>query len=481
MKTTRTKPALIVLLIMTLSFFTSAIIPVFAQKTDTTASTQPSLSEVGSNQKFFTSDHSILRYDDTFLEAHLYALIDPALMSEEPVDTPQVQVRYQIIVKVFDGDSLLTGEAWVRTSRAASKGARPAGQKIPEHTKFIIRPGEYRVEVEVVDLVSLRYQVEEFLMKPKAFEAGEIGVSDIIIASRIERADSSIKEFNFNGLLVLPNSERLFGETNPVVFYYAEIYNLPGSTGSTYSIKREILDDTRTAVKTLDTKTHKVLQPDVVDVDRFSIATLRTGTYTLVLTVTDDSTGQLASSERKFWVYRPEEIAAATTPSSIPGLNLDEMTDQEVKDELKMISYIVPSKVQSQIRELSPTGMKTFLLNFWLANDPDKTTPINELRDEYMKRVKEVDIRYGAFKREGWRTDRGRVYLMLGEPSHIEDHPFEASEGKAYQVWTYDNVEGGVLFVFVDRNGYGDYVQVHSTKSGELSNYSWYQTEIRGF
>jgi hypothetical protein len=36
-------------------------------------------------------------------------------------------------------------------------------------------------------------------------------------------------------------------------------------------------------------------------------------------------------------------------------------------------------------------------------------------------------------------------------------------------------MEGGVYFVFVDRQGLGDFMLVHSTKSGEIKNYNWQQ------
>jgi GWxTD domain-containing protein len=75
--------------------------------------------------------------------------------------------------------------------------------------------------------------------------------------------------------------------------------------------------------------------------------------------------------------------------------------------------------------------------------------------------------------REGWRTDRGRVWILYGPPEEIERNPF-AIEGFPYEVWSY--YEGGSnTFVFYDRDGSGNYIQVYSTVEGEVSYPDWEQ------
>ena len=74
---------------------------------------------------------------------------------------------------------------------------------------------------------------------------------------------------------------------------------------------------------------------------------------------------------------------------------------------------------------------------------------------------------------EGWKTDRGRIYIVYGKSDDIERHPFESST-RAYEIWKYDNIQGGVIFVFVDlSNQSGDYTLVHSTARNELSDEDW--------
>ena len=70
------------------------------------------------------------------------------------------------------------------------------------------------------------------------------------------------------------------------------------------------------------------------------------------------------------------------------------------------------------------------------------------------------------------RPTRGRVVIMYGTPDDIERHPSE-TETRPYEIWSYNNIQGGVIFVFVQRNTAGDYELVHSTHRNELHDENW--------
>jgi hypothetical protein len=74
--------------------------------------------------------------------------------------------------------------------------------------------------------------------------------------------------------------------------------------------------------------------------------------------------------------------------------------------------------------------------------------------------------------REGYRSDRGRVYIVYGAPDDVERHPNEV-DSKPYEIWSFHNIQGGVIFVFVQRNQGGDYDLVHSTHRNELHDENW--------
>jgi GWxTD domain-containing protein len=138
-----------------------------------------------------------------------------------------------------------------------------------------------------------------------------------------------------------------------------------------------------------------------------------------------------------------------------------------------MAGYIAERTEKEQWKQIHGTeAKKRFLSQFWFRRDSDPSTPINEERERYMERVRYVNQEYRTAYREGWQTDRGRVYILYGKPDGLERYSSEA-ETKPYQVWTYDHIEGGVQFYFVDRFGFSNYELVHSTKRDEMHDDQW--------
>ncbi|MDP3683995.1 MAG: GWxTD domain-containing protein, partial [Ignavibacteria bacterium] len=55
---------------------------------------------------------------------------------------------------------------------------------------------------------------------------------------------------------------------------------------------------------------------------------------------------------------------------------------------------------------------------------------------------------------EGWKSDMGMVYIILGAPNSVDRHPFEY-DSKPFEVWEYYQINR--QFIFVDNTGFGDY------------------------
>lgn len=97
---------------------------------------------------------------------------------------------------------------------------------------------------------------------------------------------------------------------------------------------------------------------------------------------------------------------------------------------------------------------KAYFKRFWARMDPNKSTQKNELMEEFYRRVNFATENFSTITIEGWRTDRGRIFIKFGEPDDIERHPFEMNT-TPFEVWRYYNLRK--VFVFVDRTGFGDY------------------------
>lgn len=114
---------------------------------------------------------------------------------------------------------------------------------------------------------------------------------------------------------------------------------------------------------------------------------------------------------------------------------------------------------------------ENFIDYFWRRRDPDPDTEENEYREEYYQRIAYANEKFSSGI-PGWRTDRGRIYIIHGKPDSIESHPSGGSyerpsyEGGGstttypFETWFYrhlDNVGDGIEFEFVDPTGTGEY------------------------
>lgn len=95
---------------------------------------------------------------------------------------------------------------------------------------------------------------------------------------------------------------------------------------------------------------------------------------------------------------------------------------------------------------------------FWKKRDPTPDTPENEFEEEFLRRFYYANENFGVYT-PGYRTARGRIYILYGEPDEIERHPFEI-DSYPYEIWYYYNKK--LKFVFVDRKGIGEYELVPS-------------------
>jgi GWxTD domain-containing protein len=83
-----------------------------------------------------------------------------------------------------------------------------------------------------------------------------------------------------------------------------------------------------------------------------------------------------------------------------------------------------------------------FVDRFWRRLDPDPTTTANEFRERYEGRVAEADRRFGEGISTGWRTDRGRIFLLLGEPETIRAQSGDPRSVER-EIWSYARSPAG--------------------------------------
>jgi GWxTD domain-containing protein len=112
-----------------------------------------------------------------------------------------------------------------------------------------------------------------------------------------------------------------------------------------------------------------------------------------------------------------------------------------------------------------------FIEAFWQRRDPTPDTVENEFKEEHYRRIAYANERFSSGI-PGWRTDRGRIYIMWGPADQVESHtqgelynrPMSEGGGQtstyAYEDWTYHYMEGigqNITIEFVDPTGTGEF------------------------
>lgn len=344
---------------------------------------------------------------------------------------------------------------------------------------FILNPGHYRFVVDAIDLQdTTNHYLTEFKITIINYEPERISLSSLEICSNIiEGSDNKNSYFYKNTYEVIPNPSLIFGEGLPMLFYYLEVYNLLKGDLSHPVILSVGIRDNQGNLKQVKQKQLSRKFNSIVEVGAFNITKLKSGVYQLTASVIDSVTGNGMVSSKKFFIYNTSIVDTTPMMRGDEGFLSSEfsvMSEEELDDKFAMAKYIASSEEISQWEKLTTLESKRqFLYKFWYVRNPDRLSPYNEAKDRYYERVNLANQRYSSNRVPGWKTDRGRVLLIYGEPSEIERFPNEM-DSYPYEIWHYNQLEGGCIFVFGDLTGISQMNLLHSTYRGELRDDNWY-------
>ncbi|HSA97134.1 MAG TPA: GWxTD domain-containing protein, partial [Acidobacteriota bacterium] len=138
----------------------------------------------------------------------------------------------------------------------------------------------------------------------------------------------------------------------------------------------------------------------------------------------------------------------------------------------EQVVYIITKKERDVFLALQTDRERDiFIEAFWKHRDPTPGTPQNEFQDEHVKRFNYANKFYGrSTPLPGWRTDRGRIYILLGPPRNIEQ--YDTVNGVyPTEIWFYlGDPELGLPtafnVIFFRKDGGGDYVLYSPTEHG---------------
>ena len=136
------------------------------------------------------------------------------------------------------------------------------------------------------------------------------------------------------------------------------------------------------------------------------------------------------------------------------------------------VAYIISDEERKSFKQFTTDDERQqFIEGFWLRRDPTPDTEENEFREEHYRRIAYSNEHY-ASGIPGWKTDRGKIYIMYGAADEVESHPSGGSYQRPYEEgggetstypfeqWRYRYLEGigtNIIIEFVDPTMTGEY------------------------
>src|SRR5467141_1712690 len=136
------------------------------------------------------------------------------------------------------------------------------------------------------------------------------------------------------------------------------------------------------------------------------------------------------------------------------------------------VTYIISPDERNAFLQLDTNEEREqFIEQFWLRRSSNPDLPDNDFKEEHYRRIAYANEHF-ASGIPGWKTDRGRMYIMWGPADEVESHPtggtydrpMEEGGGSTttypFETWRYRYMEGigeNVIWEFVDPSGSGEF------------------------
>jgi GWxTD domain-containing protein len=277
-----------------------------------------------------------------------------------------------------------------------------SGESILNQQNFLLAPGTYTLTVVVRDPASnAASRVEQELTVP-SFSAGSLTAPAMVyeVTARTNPADSIHMILNPRGTVAHGGGDTLF--------LYVEGYRFPSAT----RVPVEVKDDQDSVVfhADLDFVGGRPVEGRIV---RIGSDSPPLGELTITV-----GTGPTATKAKALVSFARGWVVT----------NYDNL--------LSLLRYF-PYEIDrlNGLRSAKAADRAKLWRQFWVATDPNPETPENEALDRYFTRIAIANERFRDEGGEGWRTERGEVYITLGEPDQIFETP--PATDRRFIRWVY--------------------------------------------
>jgi GWxTD domain-containing protein len=137
------------------------------------------------------------------------------------------------------------------------------------------------------------------------------------------------------------------------------------------------------------------------------------------------------------------------------------------------VRWITTDQERADFGKLSTDKQRDeFIDTFWEKRNPTHGAPENKFKEEHYRRIAYSNVHF-ADSIPGWKTDRGRVYIVYGPPDEVESHLVVVKPDASsfpYEIWRFKYVKAAgkdVTWKFVDQCRCGELRLLFDSMTGE--------------
>ena len=130
---------------------------------------------------------------------------------------------------------------------------------------------------------------------------------------------------------------------------------------------------------------------------------------------------------------------------------------------LNLLRYFGADAVIGEMRSAPDSARPELWRKFWKSTDPNPATPENEALQDYFSRLHTANLRFKEGRDPGWLTDRGEVFVALGEADDVIDQSSDLQGQRRLIRWSYTSER--LVLDFVDESGFGRFRLTSSSRA----------------
>lgn len=133
---------------------------------------------------------------------------------------------------------------------------------------------------------------------------------------------------------------------------------------------------------------------------------------------------------------------------------------------LSYLRYFASTARIQTLRDASPEQRAALWATFWKQTDPNPATPDNEALRDYFRRIATANSRFREEGLAGWLTDRGKVYVTLGEPDQAGQPMGTGGTARSRaEIWVY--TQYNLRLIFTNQGG-GGHLRLSSSSQSDF-------------